>query len=412
MCTRPITLRVPCNTYERNVLGLQGWKEVTVPCGKCSECLRKRQNDISVRAYREAQNYGSCYFVTLTYKPESVPFAQTLLDVNCDTGEVCIDKCADVCYQGMIDKVRGLFKSHKGSVFYHYETIATATCEDGCKHEFQVVYTPTLYVRDVRLKIKQFRINYERSNGSKLDFKYICAGEYGSSKLGAHRPHYHILFFGLNREQVYDFCHLWNLGFYFVESVKFKNEDGSDGLAKVASYIGKYAVKGSFNPDSVTNHLVLPSRICASRGVGLCNIDNLLSYYRCYDIVGRYDVENFSFTPEKENLLFSECFKRLKYSFNGNDISLPLSLRRKIFGYRIFDGKALWSKLYYQVMDFARTQFEDLRYSEFRKFCYQRLGFPLPKICDEFNAIQRADLLVREKNRKEALCRFYSKGKL
>lgn len=411
MCTRPITIRVPANPYEVNVLGLQGFKEVNVPCGKCPECLGKRQKDISVRAYREAQHYGSCYFVTLTYKPDSVPFAQTLLDINKDTGEVLIDRCPEPCYEGMVSKVRGLYKGHSGKVFYHYETIASARCDDDCLHEFQVVYTPTLYVRDVRLRIKNFRVIKERDLGHKLDFKYICVGEYGSKSKGSHRPHYHLLFFGLTKELIYEFCHLWNLGFYYVEGVNFKNVDGSDGLAKVSSYIGKYAAKGSFNPDSVTNHLVLPSRICASRGVGLCNINNLLGYYRCYDIVGKYDIDKFDIPSDKEGLLLSECFKRLKYSFNGHEISLPMSLRRKIFGYRLFDGKAVWSILYYKVMAFARAQFEDNDYREFRKFCWQRLGVPLAKICREYNMVQTADLRAREAREIEHMRSFYSSSK-
>ena len=59
MCTRPFTIRVPCNPYEEHMLGYRSMKEVQVPCGKCPECLIERQKDISVRAYREAYNYGT-----------------------------------------------------------------------------------------------------------------------------------------------------------------------------------------------------------------------------------------------------------------------------------------------------------------------------------------------------------------
>ena len=48
MCTRPVAIRLPPNPYERSI-GIKSDKVLTVPCGKCPECLSKRQKDISIR---------------------------------------------------------------------------------------------------------------------------------------------------------------------------------------------------------------------------------------------------------------------------------------------------------------------------------------------------------------------------
>ena len=41
-----------------------------VPCGKCSQCLGKRQSDLAARCAAEARSKGSMCFVTLTYDNE------------------------------------------------------------------------------------------------------------------------------------------------------------------------------------------------------------------------------------------------------------------------------------------------------------------------------------------------------
>lgn len=48
-------------------------KERTVPCGKCVECLNRRQRDWTVRLNVEFSNSSSCCFFTLTYRDTDVP---------------------------------------------------------------------------------------------------------------------------------------------------------------------------------------------------------------------------------------------------------------------------------------------------------------------------------------------------
>lgn len=402
MCTRPITVRLPPSPYER-AQGISSDKVVQVPCGKCPECLRKRQNDIAVRAYREAKKYNSCFFVTLTYAPEYVPFAQTLLDVDLDTGEVVIDKCAEICASSILDTVRNEYHNAEAGVFYKYQDICRF---EG--HLYQVVYTPSLYYEDVKLKIKNFRVKYQREFDIKPDFSYICVGEYGHKR--SRRPHYHILFFGLSRFQVDYFTNMWHYGKSYTEAVKWKNEDGSDGLAKVASYIGKYAAKGNFNPSSVINHLTVPCRVSSSRGFGTSSIESLSRYYRGYDIVGNYDIEKLDFDYDKDKL-YDILFNRLKYNFNGYEISLPISLLRKIFNYRLVQGQGCWSALYYEIMDFARNRYQNLLDRQFREFCAENSNRTLAENCVQFESIRKSALANREKSQRDNLAKFYSQSK-
>ena len=268
-----------------------------------------------------------------------------------------------------------------------------------------------MFYEDVRLKIKNFRVKYQREYNQKLDFTYICVGEYGKKK--SIRPHYHILFFGLTDFQVMFFCAMWNYGKYYVEPVKFANEDGSDGMAKVASYIGKYAAKGTFNPSSVLRHFTLSCRVASSRGLGLAHLDSLIAHYRGYDLVGKYDVEKLDFDYPKDKF-YDLLFKRLSsycYGTVNRSISLPVSLRRKIFDYRLVDGRACWSRLYYEVMDFARVQYQNNRDREFREFIEQYDSSEIPKMVVVFDNLQKTALLDREKSQRQYLAKFYSKSK-
>ena len=171
MCTHPITVRLPPNPYEYSQ-GLRSDKVVQVPCGKCPECLSRRQNDIAVRAYREALKFGNCWFLTLTYAPDHVPFAKTLLSIDKDTSEILIDKCSELCNKNECDFLRKEYHNAEHGLFCKF--VDLVEFEDT---KFQVVYTPTLYYTDVRLMIKNFRVKYEREFNQKLNFSYISVGE-------------------------------------------------------------------------------------------------------------------------------------------------------------------------------------------------------------------------------------------
>lgn len=65
MCTSPITIKFEDET---------GLHAMNVPCGKCAECLKTKQNDYMVRIYEELMQVNKACFVTLTYAPKNVPY--------------------------------------------------------------------------------------------------------------------------------------------------------------------------------------------------------------------------------------------------------------------------------------------------------------------------------------------------
>ena len=93
----------------------------SVPCGKCIECLKDRQNSWKIRLIEEARDHNHVYFFTLTYNDDSVPFTYL---------------------------------------------------EDGTK---------LLHVNkvDIQLWVKRNKIKFERTLGRQVDFKYFICSEYG-----------------------------------------------------------------------------------------------------------------------------------------------------------------------------------------------------------------------------------------
>lgn len=71
-CLTPITIKAPEKGYRTHL------HYIDVPCGRCPECLKKRQNDWAIRIEKETDhilnNGGSCYFVSITYADNSLPF--------------------------------------------------------------------------------------------------------------------------------------------------------------------------------------------------------------------------------------------------------------------------------------------------------------------------------------------------
>lgn len=74
-----------------------------VPCGKCSACLRRKQNDYVVALYRTAQKMGNVHFLTLTYDNEHVPLFVTDL-VYGDDGAV-IERSAPRRFTGISERI-------------------------------------------------------------------------------------------------------------------------------------------------------------------------------------------------------------------------------------------------------------------------------------------------------------------
>lgn len=206
MCTRPITLK---NPDPLKILGIS----IDVPCGKCPECLARRQNDWKLRLMEESSNYSHLYFFTLTYADENLPVTD--------------------------------------------EGLSTA-----CK-------------KDVQLWIKKFRMAFERSKGIKLSdyFKYFICAEYGPN--GTHRPHYHGLFMtDLDEVAISPLFDDWrkSKGFVQVDSIPFV----PDERQAVANYVSKYCCKGEFasRKEDIEAGKIENAWCCMSKGIGRSYVEN------------------------------------------------------------------------------------------------------------------------------------------
>lgn len=126
MCLYPVVIKT------KDAFGIT--VSQSVPCGKCIECLKDKQNSWKIRLTEESRDHLYVYFFTLTYNDDSAPYV----------------------YDEEGSKVLQLNKNH------------------------------------VQLWIKRLRMRYERKFGRKIDFKYFVCGEYGPN---TGRPHYHGIFF-------------------------------------------------------------------------------------------------------------------------------------------------------------------------------------------------------------------------
>lgn len=147
---------------------------MSVPCGKCIECLKDRQNSWKIRLVEESREHLYTYFFTLTYNEDSVPFTYL---------------------------------------------------EDGTK---------LLHVNkvDIQLWIKRNRMRFERLFNRKVDFKYFICSEYGPN---TGRPHYHgILFTEISKTFITSMFNDWNSEYGFT-NFSLVGSDGKKKLPEVPS---------------------------------------------------------------------------------------------------------------------------------------------------------------------------------
>ena len=433
MCTNPRTIRVkpsPMDLYK----GLYSEREIQVPCGKCAECLAKRQNDLMIRVYEESQHHSPMVFCTLTYAKEYEPIAQSLWAVDKETGEyervfepTILDDDLDT-----LDIVRGAFAPRGVRIDERKLDV-----EDE-RYEYIMRYTPSLYYRDVQLALKRFRKKHPD-----YEFSYVFVGEYGANPHKSMRPHYHCIFFGLTLEQVNEFTEEWKpdltapfcsnihkpnrnaLGYVYNKLVMTVNEDGSDGRQKVARYVGKYCAKGKFDLPVKRDGLTLSTRIRVSKGLGVpdSSIEALRRKYLALD--------TFVYNPDNLHGLSSDMIRRicekivsrLHYDFNGYPYALPNSFKRKIFGWRIVSTsescpaqfkfasselceKGVYYPIYYAVQTFVRDR---LLQEDARKFEAYRIRFKnnLAEAVRQFELDKQLALQNREKNKEATILRFY-----
>lgn len=173
-----------------------------IGCGKCIECRLNKSLDKAKQMIMEKKNYPEeeCWFLTLTYSDEYLPFNVT---VNTETGE----------------RIEGV----------------------------------SLQKKDAQNFIKKLRRYFEYHYNNK-GIRYVIAGEYGSQ---THRPHYHAIIYGLKLDQTKlklykhnemgqsiwtheELEKIWGKGFVTVGRVTFDS----------CAYVARYMMKKQYGENS------------------------------------------------------------------------------------------------------------------------------------------------------------------
>lgn len=379
MCTHPIYIKNPkAGRLQYLPSWNYDWKGryfdtslsgFTVPCGKCLDCLHRKQMSRVPQYVRELEQHKDNVFVTLTYRNSRVPLALSIQDkrfsVDYDTGEVVsyfdssvvkiLDEEDKSVYLPLFGyKLSGKLKSFSVDNFIDNETWRI---------------TPSLNREDVRLYIKRKRIEFKRA-GNELDFKYICIGEYGPR---TSRPHYHLLVCGMDYSTANLFFKDWSLDFGFVCIKTVSRDYGlkngqkvKDGYMAVSRYVSKYMSKGCFECDCVRFGWVQKCRVMVSVGFGCQLTDKEYSYY-----------SPAVFSSSFVDVVLS---KRNYFSVSGVKYPLPSSwkrrLRFKLVKYDSYDELLQKSVVRYRyapiplqiaVSASIRNRFNDLRMRQLRK---------------------------------------------
>lgn len=296
----------PRQVARKDVYG--SWHVVTVSCGKCWECVRKRQNEMAALVVRESEFRGSLVHCTFSYAPTKLPmyFVHRFYDAESlepagvsapqrisSSTELFTSQYADILLsksdkfflrqsrvprrkklRSQVLALNALTKTEqeradmlkgKRSVLQLREDLirrdyinayGRSECrrgllvdsrlsEDGKLVVDTEVY-PSLCRRDISLYLKRRRVRYEREFGKKLpEFTYNVIGEMGPKR---GRPHFHMCINGLSAEDCAWLVKDWNdtIGNVMCKRVSRykKGVSGHDGFEAAGKYIGKYLAKG------------------------------------------------------------------------------------------------------------------------------------------------------------------------
>lgn len=148
MCTRPLSI-LRQDTIKGKYFDV-------VPCGRCPECLQRKQGEFACLATLEAKAATSVHFLTFTYANHAVPIMLSRED------------------EGVIPSFVG--KSERLSA------VSNCSLHDGrlfCATDGTYNWTPSLCRFDFREFLKYSREAYAKKYGHLPDFRYAGFGEYG-----------------------------------------------------------------------------------------------------------------------------------------------------------------------------------------------------------------------------------------
>lgn len=243
VCLQPFYKRI-LQSHVLQVIGREIKSEQTqfieIPCGKCVLCLSKRVQEWSLRMKHELFIKKFGFFITLTYRQDTVPL------VNIER-----------------DDYLSLCEKYKYDYFYRKELNQYTTVQ---KSDLQKFFK----------RLRYYINKYDRS----IKVKYFACGEYGDK---TDRAHYHAIILGLNP---YDINHKllirksWTLG-----DIHFG--DASYGSARyVAKYCNKIHLSSNYKQKYIKQGRNIDFKL-SSQGLGkdyvLLEKDNIYENLCLYD---------------------------------------------------------------------------------------------------------------------------------
>ncbi|UPW41462.1 replication initiator protein [Dipodfec virus UA23Rod_1340] len=167
-CLKPVKVSLPQEEQERRMaldpaLFPYYYRMATyvyVPCGKCEACLSKRRTAWTMRLNNELKDSDSCYFITLTYDEDNVPWKFVNIGGYC--------------------------------------TLVQYVSKKDCQN----------FLKRLRKAIQPFKV------------RYFLVSEYGPQTM---RPHYHMILFNFPHElkaKIDEYINnAWGLGFIQISPI-------------------------------------------------------------------------------------------------------------------------------------------------------------------------------------------------
>lgn len=276
-------------------------KIILAPCNRCQGCKTNRRKEWTTRIELESKYYQNNLFVTLTYNDENIIIPKYW--AKSETGEII--------------KNPGW-------------------------------WTGTLSKEHAKRFIRSFK-EYCRTKYNHTGIKYYLAGEYGTSKEGTRRPHYHIILLNLPklplkpiarspRGETYfeneKIAKIWNKGFVTIGKVTH------DSIQYVAGYVNKkmYGKKAQEDYDLAGK---IPEFALMSEGIGKKYYEDHKEEIYKYDEV--INGKGQSVKPPK-------YFDRLYKEENPEKLKEIQEKREKISAYEIEKKLKINDKNYKEIL--------------------------------------------------------------
>lgn len=358
MCLHPVKILNKSNTF---IHGLDK-KFISVPCGKCPECQRKRSNDVFVRSYFEYELTKKCkgfaVLYTLTYSDSHLPF--------------CTSR-----------------------------------------------HIPCFSREDITNFFKRLRQRLCRKYGlSSSDLRYLLVCEYGGLR---QRPHYHCIFFvnnSLVTPAVFKFCVIqsWKKGYVSTTKINDGVLVNVSGIAYVSKYVSKDTNTSKF----------FASQLNWLRVNSPSEVDDLkkhMPFTRRSLHYGEYAFYTDSdFRIDYSNLRDREIFVP-DYNIGVRKFSLPLYYVRKAlytsYVEFVYDdkGKKVWKTSYFlndlgkslrnyhieKYIDASRRLF----HSAYARIDVSALSYLNKKFCSSFDLVSfRSEVLALSDNFSKDFLKF------